>query len=328
MAKAKYISASRMKTLETCSWLYYGKYHLNLPDKTNDGAIRGSICHLVFELLLEDKHRKHYDRIMEGKCTEASEPVTRLVVKHLKKQNAFNEENFEMCMDMIVVGLKFDFFCEGSDLGESELRFEIHNKEPEYRIMGFIDKHAVYDEDEKTIKIVDYKSSKAKFRGDDLTSNVQGMMYSLAARHKWPEAKRRLVQFLFLRFPRQPIQELEFSDAELNGFEQHLASVYQVINNFNYEYAKTNFAKDNPKNSWLCGRGKWVCPHKNPYDYYVVLDKNQRVVHTSYNDDFENLKEGQTVEKRHYEGCPRFYSAAGKQEDPFEINSTEDPFDF
>ena len=58
------------------------------------------------------------------------------------------------------------------------------------------------------------------------------------------------------------------------------------------------------------------------------LDKNERVVHTSYNDDFENLKEGQTVEKRHYEGCPRFYSAAGKQEDPFEINSTEDPFDF
>ena len=154
------------------------------------------------------------------------------------------------------------------------------------------------------------------------------MMYSLAARHKWPEAKRRLVQFLFLRFPRQPIQELEFSDAQLNGFEQHLASVYQVINNFNYEYAKSNFAKDNPKNNWLCGRGKWVCPHKNPYKYYVVLDKNQRVVHTSYENDFGELKEGQTVEEREYEGCPRFYSKADKA-DPFDIEADDnDPFDF
>ena len=135
-----------MKTLETCSWLYYGKYHLNLPDKTNDGAIRGSICHLVFELLLEDKHRSHYDTIIDGKSTEASPAVVRLVIKHLKKQGAYNEENYEMCMDMILVGLKFDFYCEGSDLGESELKFEIHNKEPEYKIMGFIDKHAIYDE--------------------------------------------------------------------------------------------------------------------------------------------------------------------------------------
>lgn len=317
-----------MKTLETCTWLYWGKYHLNLPDKTNDGAIRGTICHMVFELLLGDKHRKHFDLITEGESTQSSPAVERLIVKHLKKQDAHNEENYELCMDMVLVGLKFDFHCEGSDLGDPELRFEYYNENPEYKIMGFIDKYAIYDDEEKTVRIVDYKSSKAKFRGDDLTANIQGMMYSLAARHKWPEAKRRLINFMFLRFPKKPIQELEFSDEQLNGFELHLASVYQVINNFNYEYAKSNFAKDNPKNSWLCGRGKWVCPHKNPYDYHVILDKDERVVHTSYEDDFGELKEGQRIEKKHYEGCPRFYSAANKQKDPFDIEDTNDPFDF
>ena len=314
-----------MKTLETCTWLYWGKYHLNLPDKTNDGAIRGSICHLIFELLLDSKHKSHYDNVVQDGDLEASPALIRLVKKHLVKQDAFHEENYDMIKDMVLVGLKFDFFCEGGDLGEAELRFEIYNEKPEYRIMGFLDKYAMYDDEEKTVKIVDYKSSKQKFRGDDLTANIQGMMYSLAARHKWPEAKRRLINFMFLRFPRQPIQELEFSEAELNGFEQHLASVYQVINNFNYEYAKSNFAKDNPKNSWLCGRGKWVCPHKNPYTYHVVLDKNERVMHTSYSNDFGELKKGQRVEERQYKGCPRFYSEAAKQ-DPFDV--LDDPFDF
>ena len=28
------------------------------------------------------------------------------------------------------------------------------------------------------------------------------------------------------------------------------------------------------------------------------------------------------------EGCPRSYSAADKNDDPFEIEKTEDPFDF
>ena len=140
--------------------LYWGKYHLNLPDKTNDGAIRGSICHLVFELLLQNKHKKHYDEVVNSGDLETSPALIRLVKKHLRKQNAFHEENYDMIKDMVLVGLKFDFYCEGSDLGDPELRFEIYNENPEYRIMGFIDKYAIYDEEEKTVKIIDYKSSK------------------------------------------------------------------------------------------------------------------------------------------------------------------------
>jgi len=45
------LSASRIKTVEGCSWLYWCKYKLKLPDASNDGAKRGSICHLIFEHL-------------------------------------------------------------------------------------------------------------------------------------------------------------------------------------------------------------------------------------------------------------------------------------
>ena len=42
------LSASRIKTAQSCSWLYWCKYKLKLPDTSNDGARRGSICHLIF----------------------------------------------------------------------------------------------------------------------------------------------------------------------------------------------------------------------------------------------------------------------------------------
>ncbi len=67
------LSASRIKTAQGCSWLYWCKYKLKLPDTSNDGAKRGSICHLIFELLGEKKTKPHYDKIMEAqrcfRCT-------------------------------------------------------------------------------------------------------------------------------------------------------------------------------------------------------------------------------------------------------------------
>ena len=47
----KPLSASRIKTLQTCSWQYWCKYHLKLPDKSNHGSLRGTICHAIFENL-------------------------------------------------------------------------------------------------------------------------------------------------------------------------------------------------------------------------------------------------------------------------------------
>ena len=62
------LSASKIKTLDSCSWLFFSKYHLKVPDTTNDGASRGTIVHLIFELLLKPKHKKKWDdEIQEGK---------------------------------------------------------------------------------------------------------------------------------------------------------------------------------------------------------------------------------------------------------------------
>ena len=320
----KYISASRVKTLENCSMLYWAKYHTDLPDKSNDGARRGSICHLILELLQEDRHRKHYDTITEANDLEASAAIIRLVRKRMiieDMDDTITDDNYELIKKMILVGLKQDFFCTENEgkLGKAEQEFLIENEDPPYIIKGYIDKHVFYDKG-KTLKIIDYKSSKKKFRGDELSANGQAMMYILAARTLWPKVKRKIFNFMFLKFPRQPIQELEFSEDQISGFEHYLASQYKLVNNFTEKNAKSNYAADNPKNSWLCGAGKtWVCPLKYAFDYYVLLDENSRVLQSS-NEDNLKPKDGQKVEKRHHEGCPRWQREAKAEED--------DPFDF
>ena len=61
-----YLSASRLKTVKMCSWLYWCKYHQRLPDKSNDGASRGTVCHLIFECLGKPSRRHYYDAILES----------------------------------------------------------------------------------------------------------------------------------------------------------------------------------------------------------------------------------------------------------------------
>ena len=202
--KEKILSASRLKTLETCSWSYWCNYILKLPQKQNEGAQRGTVCHLVFEMLVKKKHKKHYDKIMKANTIDGSPAIVRLVMKHLRQMEKSsdlpmtNEENTELVWDMIMVGLKYDFFGWGGKVDNPEFEFLLESKNPEYKIRGFIDKPIVYKRGKK-IKIVDYKSSKYKFRGEELHSNVQAMTYTLAARKHWPGFKPT-AEFLFLRF--------------------------------------------------------------------------------------------------------------------------------
>ena len=309
--KEKILSASRIKTLETCSWSYWCNYHLKLPQKQNEGALRGTVCHLVFEMLVKKKHKKHFTKISKAGTIKASPAIHRMVMKHLTQmENSFdlpmtNEENTELVDDMIVVGLNCDFFGRGGKVDRPELEFLLENKEPEYKVRGFIDKPIVYKKGKK-IKIVDYKSSKYKFRGEELHSNVQAMVYTLAAKKEWPEYNST-VEFQFLRHPRSPLQQLQFNEDQLRGLEYYLAHTFQIINNFTEDTAKTNYAADTKKNSWLCKIGKWRCPYLDPYEYFVTVDAEGNEVSKSLKKkELEGkLENSQKIEIRKYEGCPR-----------------------
>jgi len=324
MAKDKKIlSASRIKTLESCSWSYWCNYHLKIPQRGNDGARRGTVCHLVFECLLNPRHKKHFDLIIKESNTEASEAIVRLVKKNLRKVEALTKENFELCMSMILVCLNQDFYGTGEELEPAapELEFLLENKNPKYKIRGFIDKTLVYKD---KVKIIDYKTSKYKFRGDDLTANVQAMAYTLASKKKlYPKIKNVEVEFQFLKFPRQPLQQVDISEEQLNGFEHYLAHVYKLINSFDYQKAKTNFASDSQKSRWLCKAGAtWRCPYLDPVEYYALKDEFDDILKTSFKkEELGKPKNGERVIKLRYEGCPAHqYNASSNQDgdDPFD----------
>ena len=304
--KEVYLSASRIKTLETCSWSYYCKYHLNIPEKSNSGAKRGTICHLVFELLLNPRHKGLYEEIIASGDPLSCLPVGRLVIKHATREGINNLEDIALINKMILVGLKSDFFPKGGDIQNPEFEFKIERDG--YKARGFIDLPILYKEEKKS-KIRDYKSSKAKFKGEELTANVQAMLYSIASKIYWPEYEPE-VEFIFLRFPKGPVQPVKFTEDELSGFEVYLKHVYQKVSNFSEQDAKQNFAADDVKSRWLCQAGAtWVCPFKNEMWFYSIYDKDDKFVKSFFTaEEAKAAKkdDSQVIKKFKYEGCPRW----------------------
>jgi hypothetical protein len=163
------------------------------------------------------------------------------------------------------------------------------------------------------------------------------MVYSLASKKIWPDLKP-IVRFIHLKFGKNPIQELEYSEEALKGFEYYLEGVYKQMESFNEEASESNFASSQPfpkkdegfKGPLQCGFAKypghlkkdgsvmWHCSFKFAYDYYVLEDKNGKRLGSS-KDEKElksKKKRGQKIVKKHYEGCPAHNS---KTKDDFEF---------
>ena len=324
MSDKLYLSASRLKTLDTCSWVYYCNYVLKMPQSSNDGANRGSVAHNVLECLLrKDKKVNGQSR---GETVQKilidnprnSNSVNRLVIKYAKQFNVADEENLNLIYGFLQIALKNNFYLSHLELQEPEYEFIFGDPEVEgYRLKGFIDKHGICDKT-KTLEIWDYKTSKAKFPKGELDNNLQALIYSLIMWKKYPDYKNS-VKFLFLKFPRAPLQEISFSTDQLSGFEEILKSSYEYLQDFGYEKAKSNLAFNNQKNSWLCGKAcypgeekedgtlKWCCQHKFARKYYAVVNEAGDNLRTAYN--LEDLKEqdGEKVLLKSYGGCPAFF---------------------
>jgi len=316
-----FLRSSALKSLETCSWLYYCNYILKLPQKDNRGALMGNVCHSFFECLLNPRRKKTFTAIVKAGTICAKPSTERLVRKLIRNNHLLDDkETFEKIDGMILVGLKTDFFVKGGKVVGKEHRFKIQSETPRYFIYGTIDKIALT----KThIVIDDFKSSKLKYSGEDINSSVQALMYSLACKKLWPDLTPK-VRFIFLQYPKEPHQEVAFSDQTLKGFEYYLADVQKRVDNFHINDAYANFAADHPipKDGSFHGRlacgfatrpdqlkkdgtPMWHCPYKFPFFYYALKDKDGKVVQTSLKDDL-TAKEGQSIIKLHYAGCPKY----------------------
>ena len=353
------LSASRIKTVQSCSWLYYCKYKLRLPDKGNDGSSRGTVCHAVLEVLAKKGREDYYQTIIDANDVFAVPSVGRLVKTLAKSLGVADDENLDFINFMTVNGLAYDYF--GTTLAKptlsfSEKRFDISiNKDGKrYRINGFIDKLFLYKKQKAAI-IRDFKTSKQVFDGKDATDNMQDLMYSLAVKHLYPDYTSRHSEFLFLKFDLDSdllgddgegvLKMSPLSDGELEGFEHQLTAWQNYLDQFDEDSAYDDFAYDHGfykkeegkgfAGRLMCGYAKypgqlkkdgsvmWHCSMKFPFNYYALKSPEGAIKKTVFEEDQDLLlslkEEGDTIELLHYEGCPRHH--------PNVTPSPTDPFD-
>ncbi len=319
-----YIRSSSLKSFKSCSWLYYANYVLKIPqDSNNNGARMGNVAHTFFECMLKiSRSRKLFDAIIKRDSIEGVRPVERLIRKLMKRNDVpMTTEFFTKINRMILVGLKTDFFVEGGKIISAEYRFKYKNDDPDYFIIGTMDKIAIKGD---FVIIDDFKSSKKKYEGEDKDCNLQALLYSLYASKMWPD-KKPIIRFIFLQFPNDPILEVSFNANTLRGFEYYLESVQQQMDTFTENDALSNIAayQDIPNDGsftakLLCGFAKtpgqlkkdgtvmFACGAKFPFKYYHVKNKDGKFVHSVNKKEDYILKEGEVFEEKYYDGCPYY----------------------
>ena len=342
------LSASRISTAEKCSWVYWCKYVNHIPDSSNTGASRGSVCHNVFEYLGKDRHKKHYKNILKNKSIKGSKAVSKLVEIQASEQNppVNSIEDLDLIDNFIVNGLSYDFYGDAEEapfesFSEKTFDITVSDGDLNYYIYGFIDKLFLYDKGKRAV-IRDFKTSKKVYSGSEITDNLQNLIYCLAVKKMYPDCEELSTEFLFLKFDLEQdllgldgegVLKMEpMSLNEIEGFEHHLTEIQNYLDNFNYDTACSNFAADQPfpddksfSGPLSCGFAKkpgqlkkdgtpmWHCNYKFPFEYWVVKSSSGEVIQSVKSSDKHTLKanssEGEYIEKLFYEGCPKFPSS-------------------
>lgn len=321
--KKIYQSASRNETFQTCSALYAAKYLAKIPDPGNDGANRGSVAHEVLEMLIKPRHRKIYEAAVHTQCCREVPALWKVIKRIAKRFKVDDETNLKMIDGFIIVGLMTEYLGpKGTTKLEVEKAFELDVDEDgkKYRAKGFLDKVAfVVDKQGERLEAYDYKGSREKFKGEKETFNTQNLVYLLALKRLYPHITRRRFRFIFLKFGKDPIQEmLPITDDQLEGYEYVLTEIQERLESFTEKNIMDNLAACSEKNGWLCGREgtkkdgtpMWVCPARRPIDYWVALVDGV-AARSAFTEEELNLKAGEVAEKRSWRGCPHYYTPKG-----------------
>jgi|TARA_R100000081_G_scaffold89088_1_gene61354 hypothetical protein len=323
------LSASRIKTAQSCSWLYWSKYIQHLPDTNNDGARRGSICHNVFEHLAKQNTKKAFNKIVKEQDPFADKTVKDMMLSEASAEGIDDDSNMTLMKEMILNGLDCNF--HGEDLGiptESYAELEFDIEKNGYRIRGYIDQLFLYKE-KKVALVRDFKTSKKIFEGKEKEDNLQDYIYCLAVKHLFPEYVNRNAEFLFLKFnlKKEGLLKMKpLDEDDLEGFELQLANIQEYLENFDEVDAHSNFAHDRgfPDDGSFggrlqCGFAKekgqlkkdgsvmWHCPYKFDFWYVTILNKEGEFHASCFQDEFDKsmVPEGGSHSIKYYKGCPK-----------------------
>lgn len=326
------LSASRIKTLETCAMVYKAKYILKIPEPSSTVATAmGSTMHEALELLFKA------DKSMFNKARKHGVKKEKELVKLINEESSkygLEKESVETIYQMIENVISDDNFFGDKDgnlvENHAELPFDIVQETPngKFRIKGFIDR--IHLDGTGHLHVRDYKSSKKLFEGKDISSNIQGSMYCYAGRKLFPDSKSSHCEFWFTRFDLKNGGKIilpKVSDYENLGLEIELATYQNIVENIDDDFVENNLAaakgypSDNSFSGMVaCGYAKypghlkkdgtpyWHCSFKFPFEFYAIVDEDGNRIKTAVLNEKhlleQELKEGQKIKKFKYRGCP------------------------
>ncbi len=318
------ISASKIDCYLECSAKYAYKYLFKGPDTTNSGAQRGLCAHNTFEILANKRHKHIVEKAIEQNTCTRIPSLWKLIETYAEQNNVDDPENLSMIDEFIITGLKTDFYGPKNTVKiEIEKKFELEVEKPGvlYKILGFIDRiNWIQDGENLYISIVDYKSSKAKFDKDKSKSANQGIIYQLAVKYLYPQIKLDSFKFIFLKFRNDPYQSFNLlSEDQLLGYELWLTGIQKSIENFSEKNISDNYAAHSIQlRMTRCGKigikkdgtPNFICSAYRPLEYYVLLDKDNKIIKSSFNNDLVvDINKKEKVEKRNYNGCSYYYKS-------------------
>lgn len=296
------ISASRLTNFFKCSFLFYCKDVLGLPEgPTHPRTIIGSLFHVIVENLKNPRHRHHYDIIKKTHDINNSKSLIRLINRWKYKYNLTDELLYDI-NEMLMVAINNTNFFNTNAKKIFAPEHEFLLKMDGYEIKGFIDDLCKMD---GYYCITDYKTTRNRYTKDELLENYQSAVYQLYCFKKFGALS--ICKFIFVRHPptkRLPNKHMQIveirSPEELKGFEIYLNYLHKVFSNFGYDDAISNYCK----NKNFC---KFVCPFKEPFEYRVLLDYEGKIVKMARMNEELKVENGQRAEIRKYFGCPKWY---------------------
>lgn len=213
--KPKTLSASAIEQYETCSASFKASYIDRVPNLSGDAASLGTVVHETLQEWVESGAYK----------TEDLKDLLKMYEVHYASyftdgrshadgismlKNWFNRQDWD-----------------GVKVLSTELKETFDLKVPGYGVIPFT---YIWDRCDElagdVIEVIDYKSYRMALQPDDLKSLIQVRAYALAAKLKYPHAKRIWVTYDLLRYDKVGVS---FTDEDCRDTYRYLVGLAKRI---------------------------------------------------------------------------------------------------
>jgi RecB family exonuclease len=182
------LSASMLKTFLTCKRKFYENYIVGTGSPANESFSLGNSVHHALELA--NLFKMENPRALTGEEIEYFVDEGR---KYMSNTYISTMESFDIMEDLVRNELSRPF---EEEVLAAEVKFDMVTPEG-VPIIGYID--MITKVDEKTIRIVDYKTSKTALSSSEAEHDEQLSMYDLAGAVLYPEYPNRILELRYLR---------------------------------------------------------------------------------------------------------------------------------